>query len=367
MHQSHATTFDHAREIVDPPLSLAPLSGWPLPHLFVLDQYRPGTIARLMGARARRRQAVYAALAAGAMARPQAFAQLLGPSASWHGAIWPALLAEALLTARPEDIVRTAFQSAPAGFVGALGRVGLDPLEEGSYVSLHAIYDDPSQRRRQQVLSSTAKLNDRKLAIIKMVPECCLRPQVLDVCRTLEDAADLQTAVNLALAHSDRSPAEVWSSVAEIGPLTRISVLIERLLRSFTSTVRQPDLGSWEGAIVIDTGSKLRAASRDFRNCLGAAQNLFGVVSGEVAFVSLEAPRVLLQLQSAGEAWCVTGVYGPENKALPGGERRWACNMAEAAGFPVLESVRREDEMEDLANRLRTGWFGFDVGLDPDL
>ena len=81
-----------------------------------------------------------------------------------------------------------------------------------------------------------------------------------------------------------------------------------------------------------------------------------------MAFVALVEPRVLLQLQAAGAAWVVTGVYGDENKVLDGVERRTACELAEKAGFSVLESIRRTDEMEGLAARLHAGWFGFEVG-----
>ena len=326
---------DGAKVTFTPPPPL-PLTGWALLHFLDLDEARPGFLARMLRAGSRRRQTVYACLAAGALDRPREFADLLGYGMGWHGAVWPALLAEALLEAHPRDLLRTAFGSLPDGLLPLLARGGPDPLPQALYGRLYALYGDPRQRRRQRLLSDLPKLTEQRLNVVETLPPCVLHERIFPLARHLDEALEIAAAVEAALAFTPATSATIWKSVSDLGEGTRRAAWISTLLEGFDRTAAQPDVSAIPEARLLDTGAKLKAGGHDLRNCLGRLSHHIEVMHGRAAFAVLGEPEVVVTLRSVGEGWCVTALNGKGNEIVPDAHQGGICRRFSEAGFPIL-------------------------------
>ena len=353
MHHTFASEDEFGGQ---PPVSrfLGPLSGWVLQPLIHLDRHRPGVLAEVANARSRKRQAIFAALAAGVLDRAEETAKaLLGPSPSWHGAVWPALLGEALLTADPRAIVAAAYGVDPDGYLTLLSRAGPEPLRHTAYARLHTIYADPRQRRRGQVLSDTPKFNDAVLDLVEILPEEALRPVVINACRNLDDARIIAFCVGLALQRG-RSRAEVAKQVSDMGPLSSHYGLVQALLRNFDASPNAPDLSAIPGAEVLTSPRALDQAGRDCEDCLGSPLIAWSTSMGEILYAVLHEQQLIVQLHALSTGWLLSAVHKPGNRVVLAKDRHIACALFEAAGFPVLTSLRRSDEAE-LVGRMMDG------------
>lgn len=342
-------TFASNHELADqPPVSrfLLPLSGWVLQPLVQLDRHRPGVLAEIVGARSRKRQAIYAALAAGALDRAEDVSRaLLGPTACWHGAVWPALLAEGLLTADPRAVVAGAYGTAPDGFLTLLSRAGPEPLRQTTYARLHAIYADRRQRRPQQALSAAEKLTDNLVDIVEILPDEALRPAVIGACRRPDDARIVAHCVHLAIQRG-RSRADLAKQLSDLGPISTLFGLVNSLLRSFANVPHAPDVSAIPGADVLTSSAALDRAGRDNEDCLGNIPIAWATSMAEVFFVVLSGQDLIAQLHRTSAGHILTGVHRPSNHDVTARERNLACDLFEAAGFAVLASLRRTDDAQ---------------------
>ena len=346
--------LDGAKIIFTPPP--LPLIGWALPHFLDLDEARPGFLARMVRAGSRRRQTVYACLAPGALERPQAFAPLLGDGMGWHGAIWPALLAEALLEAHPRDLLRTAFGSLPDGLLPLLGRGGADPLPRALYGRLHALYSDPSQRRRQRLLSEAPRLTEGRVAAVEALPACTLHPRVFRIARSREEALEIAAAVESALAFSSATPASIWKSISDLAEDSGRSKWITNLLEGFDRPARKPCLDALPDARLLDTGAKLKKAGRDMRNCLGRSAHCLEVMHGRAAYVLIGEPQVVVVMRAVGDGWCTTRFYAEANGIVDEEQRLAISQRFADAGFPPLGGGPDGGALDRLRNATQGFW-----------
>ena len=348
------TTDGAVISITPPPPQ--PLTGWTLPHFLRLDEARPGFLARMLRAGSRRRQTVYACLAAGALDRPREFADLLGNGGGWHGAIWPALLAEALLEAHPRDLLRTAFDSLPDGFLRALSKGGADPLPQALYARVHAIYGDPSQRRRHQLLSSQSRITATRVDVVEVLPECVLHERILPLARDVGEAHEIAAAVEAALTLTPATPGTIWKSVSDLGPETRRSTWIAGLLESFNKSLGQPDLAAIPEARLLDTGAKLREGGRELKNCLGKLSHHIEVMHGRAAFAVLGDPEIIVTMRRVGEGWCVSRMHVKSNDFVTDSQREKVCQRFVEAGFPMLGGPPNDKVLSRLRDAARDRW-----------
>ena len=350
MHDTFASTSDLA---LLPPVSpfLAPITGWVLQPLLQLDRHRPGLLAEVTAARTRKRQAIYAALATGALKRPQAYADLLGTSQSWHGAVWPALLAEALIITDPKVLVSTALECSPDGYLTLLARAGPAPLQEDAYARLHAIYVDPRQRRRQRVLSDSEKLTDELLDVVLILPEEALRANVVRACRSAEDAHTVAFAVQHAIA-GGRTRIDVAKQLSDFGPRSTAFGAVKALIETFSHAARAPDLSAISGAEVLTSSEAIFRVGRELENCLASIPILWSTSMGEIVYAVLREQRLIVQLHAISGGWLLTGVHKAGNVTVLARERLIACAIFEGAGFPALESLKRSDDAQLVGARL---------------
>ncbi len=338
------------------PASTLPLSGWALEQLVVLDEARPGLLAQLMRAGPKRHQTIYACLSAKAIDRPRSYADLLGDGRGWHGAIWPALLAEALLTARPRDLLQVSFGSVPDGLIGALGRCGPDPLPQAVYGRLHALYSDPTQTRRQRLLSSVTKMTEQRLGVVEALPECALHQKTLQLARHVEEAEEIAAAVDAAMRFSGATPGSIYKSLSDLSAKTSPTKWIDSLLTGFTLSARQPCLEALPDARLLDTGDKLRGGGRHLRNCLGQPRHCIEVMFGRAAYVVLGDPEVIAVMRALGDSWCVTRLYAAQNAEVPASQRVDTLTRLAEAGFPTVGGEPDHGTLDQLRDMCWDVW-----------
>ena len=66
----------------------------------------------------------------------------------------------------------------------------------------------------------------------------------------------------------------------------------------------------------------------------------------EIVYAILHGQKLIVQLHAMSSGWLVSGVHRPGNVAVSAADREFACAAFEAAGFPVLASLRRSDDAQ---------------------
>src|SRR5215203_3257398 len=192
-------------EIIAPapvPASLAfrprAFGGWPLEAICDLDADCPGFLNHVLHASDAKRQTLYCAAALLSTGTTEALGNalgLVGPS----GRDALGAIARGLVVRKPSAIVQAVFGSVPDSFLGALARLGPDPLSEPRlYRDLHTLFADPEQRNRARLLRQTpGAISETKVRIALALDPVLVCQQVFDSLQKPEEVEQLHAALNL--------------------------------------------------------------------------------------------------------------------------------------------------------------------------
>src|SRR5688500_2734429 len=141
-----------------------PIDGWALSGLIELDEARPGTLRFLLSASALRRQAFFITSSLLRNGVDEVASRLRPLCADQPQPSPLAEVASVLATCRVRDIVRALYGDVE-GLVGALGRLGHDPLHPLAYRSLVSLLSDPQHRARAMVLKQVEKTTPTMISV----------------------------------------------------------------------------------------------------------------------------------------------------------------------------------------------------------
>ncbi len=150
---------------VRPPRSI---TGWALDTLVRCDEVHPGILRYALSCSPLRRQAIFLTLSCVRQNGPEQVATRLGPLA---GADKPshtdpnAVICHVLMTCRVREIVQ-ALYGFVEGLVGALSRLGDDPLHPVKYRTLVALLTKPEHEARARVLNQIEKITPATIAVL---------------------------------------------------------------------------------------------------------------------------------------------------------------------------------------------------------
>lgn len=197
------------------------LLGWATDQLIKLDDQAPGVIARALTAAPKRRQAIFAALAAH---------DLKGVLDSGGDPFTPPF-AEVIRHGRASDILRHAFSRVPEGFSGLLERIGDRPLNRPQdYMLLHAIAEGDGSVGAKALRDG--RITGQKLAVYSALDARWRLANTLGRIDTPGEALTFNRAVDFVQAVSTRATDEVIANaIAAMRPTSTLPRLLDRLLR----------------------------------------------------------------------------------------------------------------------------------------
>ncbi|MGA1809474.1 hypothetical protein VHN57_20390 [Sphingobium sp. WW5] len=316
--------------------SIAPVSGWMLDRIALLDQAKPGFAGHYLRASDERRQvtaAFFAVVELGVAALNEA--------------------AEFLMDADHRSILRRAFGIAPRGLRAALGRSGSQPHEPAYYRQL---FDLLSKGTRHLVEATwrSAILNPDRLAIITGCPVDLCDARILDKMKDHKHATDVALSVDLLSRRGVDRPTLVEA-------LRRADSINDAIKRWSMQMAFPPGpIPAANGYRPIRSGVELAEIARKYRNC---SRGYFSsAMAGGHAFGEFryEGEEVLISFDKTDGMWIVDGVYGYRNLSVDVSVSRAAYAFAARFGVPDRRPDRSDKAVEALR---RLGRFHGDWGL----
>jgi len=342
---------------------LKPFSGWALQRLAEIDRDCPGLLAASMRFGAQRRQAVFLVLA---------LAELLGLDEVVHhlrsaegmqdftSANSSAILGEAILRLRrPRDLVRTVL-AGPVGLLGALARLGDDPIgEPRAYYELARLHlsGDPADRRRVKVLGQiSGNLVGAQIEIVSALDPVLLHPALVGCLTELRQVQELNSAMTYIRERcSGATNDAISASLKRMKPGGHRADLVKFWAARFDRPPVELDLRGDPALIVLDCPAKLADAGRRYKNCLAARINevfLGAFVYVEIRFGCGGEPGAIAELRHTDRGFVLEGLYAADNRRVPTDRAQIAREKLAAYGVALLAHAPGEREPVIAAARL---------------
>lgn len=295
-------------------------NGWTLDMAVQVDDASPGFLARVCRARLNWRQALWAALAAGASTNAELVFRATGddrlldaPSkmiVSEFGRVAPSM------TAR--EITEASYGSCPQGWLGALrklrGQVFRSP---DTYAALFQLYssDDATDRKRRAALDQCSMLDEYRLeAILALTEPGLMAPAVLarfagreDIRRFEESVAHVRRFcswvtdrdIREAVANERERRGQPW--------LMSLMARADRLIPERHPCDMDSDLERFPVSKAADIG-------REHRNCLNPSRVLPQAASGVWAMVLWRVEGLLIEMRMLDTGgWQVQRIHATAN------------------------------------------------------
>ncbi|MGA4555490.1 hypothetical protein [Methylorubrum aminovorans] len=352
-------------------------SGWTLDRAIILDCACPGLLASTLYFGPARRQAVFLLLASfdwlGQAEIASRFRRVIedrdAPGQSDEAVIGRAIL----LLRRPRDLVRALFGSVPDGLVGAMQRLGHDPVgAPETYRELQRLFFSAAaaDRRRVKVLGQMAgSFVGAQIEIVSLLDPVLLHPAFVANVYETQQVAELNAALAYVRARCSRATDEaIRSSLARLKPGDHRSTLYKWWTYRFDRLPRSLDTRGDPTLVILGSAAALADAGRRYANCLKS--KVGEVYVGHYVYIEYRPaapePGVIAELRVTTQGYLLEGLYARKNcKVRP--ERAAAVRRALAAcGVALYDHAPDEQDMVAAAARVlnyyhfaepdNTGW-----------
>lgn len=352
-------------------------SGWALDRAIILDCACPGLLASTLYFGPSRRQAVFLLLASFDWLRQAEIASrfrrviegTVAPGQSDAAIIGRAIL----LLRRPRDLVRALFGSVPTGLVGAMQRLGHDPVGgPETYRELQRLFfsDAPADQRRVKVLGQMAgSLVGAQIEIVSLLNPVLLHPAFVANVYETKQVAELNAALAYVRARCSSATDEaIRSSLARLKPGDHRSTLYKWWTYRFDRLPRTLDTRGDPSLVILGSAEALADAGRRYANCLKS--KVGEVYVGNYVYIEYRSvvpePGVIAELRVTTQGFLLEGLYARKNcKVRP--ERAAAVRRKLAAcGVALYDHAPDEQDMVAAAARVlnyyhfaepdNTGW-----------
>ena len=236
-----------------------------------------------------------------------------------------ARLGSALLTQRPQHLLRALLGSIPDGLIGTLRRLGHEPAEQPDfYATLLRVFrsSDPNDRLRGRLLGqSTGPLRPGQIEGLAVLDPAMLHLSVFARTKSVTEAQTLNNALAYVRARcSTATDNALRQSLDRISEQRKTSHWFRRWAERFdrlpvcaSPFMADPTLR------VLDSGPALLDAGRRYGNCL--ASKIGEVVTGRYLFIEHQPdpsqPGVIAELRYTSKGYVLDGLYMKNNVSLP--------------------------------------------------
>jgi hypothetical protein len=274
-------------------------SGWSLSIAVELDAACPSFLSFVFCAAALKRQAIFSALATLIREGHETLAARLRPLVTADDQIHQTSyeqIARALMAGRAREIVQAVFGDVPEGFLGALSRIGDEPLRKpGLYSTLFEIFSEPQHRVRRNVLRQrSGSITATHIEVISRLDPILVHRNVLNRLYGASQADDANAA--LALVRDTVSSATdeaIRQSIEDLGAKTDLGALFSRWLEKVDRPpVRLPIPEDDPDFAVLTSGAAMTSLGRRFRNC--ASSRIIYLAQGAQVLLEWQHPPGLI-------------------------------------------------------------------------
>ena len=315
------------------------LLGWTTDSLVQLDPLAPGLISRVLTASPKSRQAIFTVLASRLLIAEHndAFGRVDdGDDAN---------LAFVLREGRAREILAFAFGGVVDGWLGALERLGGQPMANlNAYVKLHTIFANPRHRQKAEALRHDGQITEKMLMVLDArLDERWVHVETLRRLPNVVTARDFNRAVAFAQSVSSKATEEaIAAAISRLAPTAPLSVVVSRLVRRADRFPPHPITGD-DDIRPLTSARDFIEAGRRYRNCL--ASKLDEALAGQVAFAEFQRECIVeFRPLSLGKGWLLEHIHVSRNGLVAPELAEAAEAKCEALGIPHVD---RRDNGED--------------------
>jgi len=323
---------------------LRPPSGWTVEPFCKLDEAAPGFLRHVTSARPQWRHAVAMAVAGGLLDHPDRFwARACGDETitlPWIDVI--AQMAELLLRMSPAAIIEASFGACPDGLLGALRKLGFEPLSIEAFLALHAVFNDPSLAGQRKVVTQLAHLDEGHFEAIMILDRAILSPMVVRRVKDGRRAERLNALLgSLRRFCSTATDAAVAKSISDLRPETSTASWARSWLARADQNVPPPPWVGGDGLIALTSGDLLAMAGRTTQTCIKTRVST--MLAGRAAYYLEPNAGVIACVIRTTTGWLTTQVVGTGNGAVLPRIRDEVFDILEANGVPCFRPILEED------------------------
>jgi hypothetical protein len=313
---------------------IRPFEGWALESIAQADQTSAGILRTALSASSLRRQTMFLVFASLDWVPPEAMAANLRsmnldgcpPTGNPIQVISHALSA----CRRVRDLLYAAYGPV-VGLLGALKRLGDDPLPRAAYHDLMSLLTEPEHLTRAKVLLQLPKITSAHMTTLSRLEEPFILKELVEHLDP-NDVARFSTAVRLIERLSPQTTTEdLVTSITSLQPESNLHIWLQNQVRR--ATVFPVTLPELDKAFVALTSSEMiRAKALEYRNCL---RSRFGEIAlGRTCFMEFQPSPAIIELTALSEGrWaCFDKIYGPRNARPTSATRRAILQKLRASG-----------------------------------
>ncbi|WP_210250151.1 hypothetical protein [Microvirga aerophila] len=243
-------------------------------------------------------------------------------------------ISRALTTCRRvRDVLHTLYGPVD-GLLGALKRLGDEPLPKDSYRTLIRLLIEPEHRARTKVLRQMSRITANHLTTLMSLEKPFILKELVERLRP-KDVSQFWLAI--ALIHQlvpEATTEDLVASLTSLQPgvglnrwvqkqvsrATRFPVTLSGLDKTFTP---------------LTSAEAIRAKALQYQNCLRT--ELGEVALSRKYFLEYRPAPAIIELVALSEGrWaCLDGIYGPKNASLDPGTKRIIRRKLQASGVLV--------------------------------
>lgn len=348
------------------PRVLRPPSGWTVEPFCKLDEAAPGFLRHVTSARPQWRHAVSMSVANGLLDQPDRFlARACGDETiglPWFDVI--SRMAKLLLGMSPAAIIEASFGSCPDGLLGALRKLGFEPLSLEAFLALHAVFHDPSLAGRRKVLNQLSHIDEGLFEATMILDRAVLSPVVVRRVKDGRGAERLNALLgSLRRFCSTATDAAITKSISDLQPDTSNAEWARSWLARADQNIPAPPWSGGDGLIALTSGELLAMAGRNTRTCIRTRVST--MLAGRAAYYLEPKAGVIACVVRTTTGWLTTQIVGTANGSVLPRVRDSVFDVLEANGVPCFRPI--PEEAADAGLRAYSPWHLGEFELDdPD-
>jgi hypothetical protein len=261
------------------------------------------------------------------------------------------IISRALTTCRRVRDVLHAVYGPVDGLLGALKRLGDEPLPKDSYRSLMSLLTEPEHRARAKVLRQMSRITSNHLTTLMWLEEPFILKQLVEKLRP-KDVSQFWLAIRLINQLVPEATTE--DLVASLRSLQPSAGLNRWVQKQVSRATRFPvTLSGLDHTFTpLTSAEAIRAKALQYQNCLRT--ELGEVALGRKYFLEYRPAPAIVELTALSEGrWaCLDGIYGPKNASLDLGTKRLIRRKLQASGVLVYARHAEANRWNSLARLL---------------
>ena len=359
-------TLDAALQAQDGRRLPQPYHGWALEAAIELDRLTPGLLGASFRFGGRRRQAMFLALGlVEVLGLDEVVAHLRSSEYAWEFESQDSavLLGQAILhLRRPRDLVRTIIAGPPPGLLGALGRLGPNPLNPRLYHELARVFlsTDPGDRRRAKVLGQIeGSLVGAQIEIVSKLDPALLHPALVSKLYEVEQVDEIHHGLTLIRRYcTGASDDALRTSLTRLRRDGHRSDLVKAWANRFDALPHHPDVGADKTLIVLATAAMMRDAARRYKNCL--EDKIYEAFLGISVFVecqpAVDAAGIIAELRRTNTGFVLQGMYAANNRRVRPDRADFVRRKLMSCGVAILAHAPEDPEVIRSTARMLDQW-----------